>query len=217
MTRRQIRKSTQAKRQRTRSGPITGALRIIGGKLRGSSLAYTGDPVTRPMKDRVREAVFNLIGPEIKGKHAIDLFAGTGALGLEAISRGASKATLIDRHFPSVDLIRQNISDLSLENQAEAIATDAFYWSRQFSYDENLPLLLFCSPPYDMYLQQSEPLLDVLKLWIQRVGTSGMIVVESDTRFDHSLLPHPENWDVRTYAPAVVSILRMTNELRNIE
>lgn len=147
MTRRQIRKSTQAKRHRTRSGPITGALRIIGGKFRGSSLAYTGDPVTRPMKDRVREAVFNLIGPEIKGKHAIDLFAGTGALGLEAISRGASKATLIDRHFPSVDLIRQNISDLSLENQAEAIATDAFYWSRQFSYDENLPLLLFCSPP----------------------------------------------------------------------
>ena len=68
-----------------------------------------------------------------------------------------------------------------------------------------------------MYLQQTEPLLDVLKLWIQRVGTSGMIVVESDTRFDHSLLPHPKNWDVRTYAPAVVSILRMTNELRNLE
>ena len=54
----------------------------------------------RPMKNRVREALFNLIGPSIKGKHAIDLFAGTGALGLEAISRGAVSATLTEQHYP---------------------------------------------------------------------------------------------------------------------
>ena len=64
-------------------------LRIIGGNFRGRKLRYHGDPVVRPMKHRVREAIFNLISTESDGAHAIDLFAGTGALGLEAISRGA--------------------------------------------------------------------------------------------------------------------------------
>src|SRR5438105_2010542 len=76
-------------------------LRIIGGSLRGRKLQYTGEARTRPMKDRVREAVFNLLGPSVTGSHAIDLFAGTGALGLEALSRGAARATFIERHFPT--------------------------------------------------------------------------------------------------------------------
>ncbi len=64
--------------------PVAG-LRIIGGQFRGRRLRYGGDPRTRPMKDRLREAVFNLIGPMVRGTHALDLFAGTGALGLEAL------------------------------------------------------------------------------------------------------------------------------------
>ncbi len=83
-------------------GPVTG-LRIIGGEFRHRHLHYSGDLRTRPMKDRLREAIFNLIGPEIRGKHAIDLFAGTGALGLEAISRGAARATLIEQHHPTAE------------------------------------------------------------------------------------------------------------------
>ena len=69
----------------------------------------------RPMKDRVREAIFNLIGPAIRGKHAMDLFAGTGALGLEALSRGADRATFIEQHFPTAKIIRQNIAALGVE------------------------------------------------------------------------------------------------------
>ena len=69
-------------------------LRIIGGQFRGRRLTYHGDPLTRPMKDRVREAVFNLLWPGAEGAVAIDLFAGTGALGLEALSRGAVAAWL---------------------------------------------------------------------------------------------------------------------------
>src|SRR6478736_322408 len=80
--------------------PVVG-LRIVGGTLRGRKLQYSGDVRTRPMKDRVREAVFNLLGPQVAGSHAIDLFAGTGALGIEAISRGATKATFIERHLPT--------------------------------------------------------------------------------------------------------------------
>ena len=69
-----------------------GKLRIIGGKFRGRQIEYSGDPVTRPMKDITREACFNLVGAYVDGKAAFDLFAGTGAIGLEALSRGATQA-----------------------------------------------------------------------------------------------------------------------------
>ena len=75
--------------RRPKSSGCASTLRIIGGRLRGSVIEYHGDPRTRPMKDRVREAAFNLIGPQVVGTFAIDLFAGTGALAFEALSRGA--------------------------------------------------------------------------------------------------------------------------------
>ena len=91
-----------------------GKLRIIGGTFRGRIIDYSGDPVTRPMKDNIREALFNLVGGWVKEKAVFDLFAGTGAIGLEAISRGASTATMIERHFPTVKIIEQNIQTLDV-------------------------------------------------------------------------------------------------------
>src|SRR5262245_19110512 len=111
--------------------PVLG-LRIIGGSLRGRKLQYSGDQRTRPMKDRVREAVFNLIGPRIVGAHAIDLFAGTGALGLEAISRGAARATFIERHLPTLELLQQNVAALGVSETIEANFGDAFLWTKTF-------------------------------------------------------------------------------------
>ena len=111
--------------------PVVG-LRIIGGQFRGRRLHYSGDLRTRPMKDRLREAIFNLIGPAIRGKHALDLFAGTGALALEAISRGAERATLIEQHNPTANVIRQNIAELGVEEQAEVVVGNMFiWWQRQ--------------------------------------------------------------------------------------
>src|SRR5215468_6014297 len=100
--------------------PVVG-LRIIGGSLRGRKLQYSGDVRTRPMKDRVREAVFNLLGPQVAGNHAIDLFAGTGALGLEAISRGAAKSTFIERHLPTSNLIKRNAAALGVAEQINVV------------------------------------------------------------------------------------------------
>src|SRR5205814_5859407 len=103
-------------------------LRIIGGSLRHRKLQYSGDERTRPMKDRVREAVFNLLGPGVAGSHAIDLFAGTGALGLEALSRGAAQVTFIERHLPTLKLIEQNVKALGVADRAELVFGDAFHW-----------------------------------------------------------------------------------------
>src|SRR5919199_1250279 len=94
-------KAASAAKDANASADAVVGLRIIGGTLRGRKIKYSGDVRTRPMKDRVREAVFNLLGPQVSGSHAIDLFAGTGALGFEAISRGALRATFIERHYPT--------------------------------------------------------------------------------------------------------------------
>jgi 16S rRNA (guanine966-N2)-methyltransferase len=191
-------------------------VRIIGGAFRGRILAYSGDVRTRPMKDRVREAMFNLLAERIRRKHAIDLFAGTGALALEALSRGAARATLIERHLPTAKLIEQNARTLGATDRVEVCFGDAFIWGKRFvagTLPENAagrmdpqPLAVFCSPPYDFYSSRRDEMLRLLsELW--DVAPAGSVfAVEADERFDFALLPQPETWFVRAYPPSVIGI-----------
>jgi len=200
-------------RKRQRNSPFLEAqesiagLRIIGGSLRRRKLEYSGDPRTRPMKDRVREAVFNLLGTQVAGSHAIDLFAGTGALGLEAISRGAVLGTFIERHFPTAKLIEKNAAALAISDKVHIVFGDAFGWSAAYkSPPEEPPLTVFCSPPYDFYVERQQQMLELIALWLKLASAGSQIVVEADERFDFSLLAQANNWDVRNYPPAVVGI-----------
>jgi 16S rRNA (guanine966-N2)-methyltransferase len=182
-------------------------LRIIGGSLRRRKLQYSGDPRTRPMKDRVREAVFNLLGTQVAGSHAIDLFAGTGALGLEAISRGATKGTFIERHYPTSKLIEKNAEALGVADKVQVVFGDAFGWTAAYQPTQiSTPLTVFCSPPYDFYVERQQPMLDLIARWIELSPAGSQIVVEADERFEMSRLPRSEMWDVRKYPPAVVGI-----------
>jgi len=188
---------------------VDAPLRIIGGKYGGRKLVYSGDQRTRPMKMRVREAIFNLVGPSIKGMYALDLFAGTGALGLEAISRGAIGATFVERHFPTVDGIRKTAADIGMTEPTEAIAADTFIWARKHlatSVPTDAPWVVFCSPPYDFFVERQDDMLQLITLSLEAAPANSRIVVESDKRFDTDLLPEYAGWDVRTYPPAVVSI-----------
>jgi 16S rRNA (guanine966-N2)-methyltransferase len=208
-------------------GEIAG-VRIIGGTLGGRHLEYSGDLRTRPMKDRVRESVFNLVGPAIAGTQALDLFAGTGALGLEAVSRGATSATLIERHYPTSQLIKQNAQALGIEGKCAVVFGDAFLWGRkQTSAVSSVATLkspirnpksevtdlrsssrwlVFCSPPYEFYVSRLPEMLELIgSLW-SAAPVDSLFVVEADERFDYGLLPEPELWDVRTYLPARVGL-----------
>ncbi|MEE8392792.1 MAG: RsmD family RNA methyltransferase, partial [Rhodospirillales bacterium] len=105
-------------------------MRIVGGGLRGRRLASLKGTDLRPTSDRVREAVFNIIEhgpdyPEIPGASVADLFAGTGAYGLEAMSRGAAHATFIDNDMQAVAVIRRNSAHLGLERQTTLLKLDA--------------------------------------------------------------------------------------------
>ena len=197
-----------------------GKLRIIGGDYKGRLIEYSGDPVTRPMKDNTREAVFNLVGGWVKDKVVFDLFAGTGAIGLEALSRGAEHVILIERHFPTVKIIQRNIESLGeqVTQQTEVAASDTFFWVRQFAKQPSFvesPWLVFCSPPYDLFVQREDEIMEMLDSLIQLAPEQSIFVVESDNRFDVTHLPHlaknsdGQEWEIRFYAPAQVAVLKL--------
>lgn len=198
-----------------------GEVRIIGGEFRGRKLQYHGDPVVRPMKHRTREAIFNLIGTEAHGRHAIDLFAGTGALGLEALSRGATSASFIERHVPSARIVEANIQALGVDERAALHVTSAFLWAKRdlnsnttASPPTDIPWLVFCSPPYSFFVEREAEMIDLIGRIRARAPARSVVVVESDDRFDFALLPtdsldhESAAWDVRAYPPAVVGIWR---------
>jgi 16S rRNA (guanine966-N2)-methyltransferase len=191
------------------------SVRVIGGHLRGRKIEYHGDPRTRPMKDRVREAVFNLLG-DVSGNVAIDLFAGMGALGLEALSRGASRAIFLERHFPTADLLRRSAAALGVADACEIVPADTLVWFRKIAamcapaqgHDDGprRPWLVFCSPPFDLYIDRADDMLALLFELSNAAPPESRLVVEADERFDFARLPHVLVWDLRTYPPAHIAI-----------
>jgi 16S rRNA (guanine966-N2)-methyltransferase len=164
------------------------------------------------MKDNIREALFNLVGGFVEGKLAIDLFAGTGAIGLEAISRGAAAAILVERHLPTARIIQRNVDALAADLPVQIDSADSYFWVRQFLKQPppqaRLPWVVFCSPPYSHFVQHKADLLASLGNLMQVAPAGSLIVVESDERFSPADLPDPEAWRIRHYAPATLSVWR---------
>ena len=102
-------------------------MRIIGGTARGRRLVGPSSEGTRPLADRAREALFNILGPGIRGERVLDLFAGTGAVGLEALSRGAASATFVERDRAALADIKANLATLGLPG-GTVEAADALGW-----------------------------------------------------------------------------------------
>lgn len=105
-----------------------GQVRIIGGRWRGTRLAVPASPGLRPSSDRVRETLFNWLMPALPGARVLDLFAGTGALGWEALSRGAAHAVLVERDPALARALRETSMRLSAQDRAEVVAGDGVAW-----------------------------------------------------------------------------------------
>ena len=121
-------------------------MRIVAGSLGGRVLRAPPGSDTRPTSEKVREAVFNILGPPGDGALVLDLFAGSGALGLEALSRGAARAVFVEKARPTLATLRRNLSDLGAADRAEVVVGDALsYLARRpaqpFAW-------VFIDPPY---------------------------------------------------------------------
>ncbi len=139
-------------------------VRIIGGRHRGRRLAFPDLPGLRPTGDRIRETLFNWLQPMLPGARCLDLFAGSGALGLEAASRGAGEVLLLDQAPQAVRQLQGHIVDLGL-SQAKAVQADALDWLQaappQPSFD-----IVFIDPPFSAGL---------LEPCCQQLASSGLL------------------------------------------
>ncbi|MBQ2621104.1 MAG: RsmD family RNA methyltransferase [Thermoguttaceae bacterium] len=187
-------------------------LRIIGGTFRGRKLEYAGDMRVRPMKDRVRESVFNLVGTDVKGKFVLDLFGGTGAVCLEAISRGAVGGQIVEMHFPTAKTIKKNIETLGLTDVVNLHTGNVFIWNKKRdALPQDVPWAVFVCPPYEFFISRWDDLSELINSLLEQAPAGSLFVVESDQRFDwenvKALTPNSE-WDIRAYPPAVVGLIK---------
>ncbi|HHH39567.1 MAG TPA: 16S rRNA (guanine(966)-N(2))-methyltransferase RsmD [Sedimenticola sp.] len=125
--------------------PAGSRVRIIGGRHRGRRLAFPDLPGLRPTPDRVRETLFNWLQPQLSGAACLDLFAGSGALGLEAASRGAGRVVMLDRSPLAVAALRRNVEQLGLDGQVTVIRADALAWLEGPAEPFDI---LFLDPPF---------------------------------------------------------------------
>jgi len=184
-------------------------MRIIGGARRGLKLADVGAGDTaahlRPTSDRVREAIFNLLihggyGNPVQGAQVLDLFAGTGAMGLEALSRGAGRATFVDDGAKALSLLRTNIAKMRVEDATACLRRDA----SALGPNAHAPFtLVFLDPPYGKSLGERALASAIAGGWL---GPGAMIVWEESTA------PRPPSavtqLDQRTYGDTLVTLLR---------
>jgi 16S rRNA (guanine966-N2)-methyltransferase len=124
-------------------------MRIIGGERRGRRLAHWQGGSIRPLRDRVRTALFDTLGEAVAGAEVLDLFAGTGAVGLEALSRGARYATFVDSSSEAIRLIRKNLSRLGYSGRAEIIQEDARKAVKALARQGRQFDLVFIGAPYE--------------------------------------------------------------------
>ena len=191
--------------------------RIIGGDLKGRRLAFWPGGPTRPMKDRVREMTFDLLGTAVRGATVVDLFAGTGALGFEALSRGAQRAIFAERHFPTADCLRRSSRELGLVDRVDVIPGDVLLWSRKMPpLSTESPWIIFVSPPWKFFHTRLTEINSLLHALAAIAPGKSRLVVESDDQLAVESLPvrfgfheTEESWDTRTVPPATLHQKRL--------
>ena len=160
------------------------SIRIIGGEFRGRRLSFADLPGLRPTADRLRETLFNWLQGKVEAAVCLDLFSGSGALGLEALSRGASHVRLVDQSRVVVRQLQQNLQILKAESRAEVVAGDALRLLRQKA-DRSFDLV-FLDPPFSRdWLEEICWLLED-NAWLK---AGSWIYLEQDSHRDWPGLP----------------------------
>lgn len=162
-------------------------LRIIGGKWRGRKIAFPSLPELRPTADRIRETLFNWLSPYIKDAYCLDLFAGSGALGFEALSRGCAHVTFLDRSKNVIETLQKNAEILNTTN-IEFVCEE---FTSEIPKIKNVPFnIVFLDPPF------YQRLINQAALWLEKtkiLAHQAYIYVEAEKNISFIL---PSNWEI---------------------
>ena len=176
-------------------------LRIIGGDFRGRRLNFPDGRGLRPTADRVRETLFNWLQGQLYGRRVLDLFAGSGALGIEALSRGAAELVFVEQARPAAQQLRDNLALLQAESRAQVQQRDALQWlnAAEGSFD-----LVFLDPPFaDRLLLKTTQLLESRGL----LAEHAWIYLEQDSA--HKWPELPANWALHREGQAGQAAFRL--------
>jgi 16S rRNA (guanine966-N2)-methyltransferase len=173
-------------------------IRIVAGSLRGRKLTCTVNANLRPTPQMVREALFSILGNAVPNQPFFDIFAGTGVVGLEAISRGASYVTFLERDFRLIAELERHIDAFGVGKIARIARTDVYRWIERWQAPDE-PITVFLSPPFRDFEQRLDELLNLIAQLQQRVQPGSVIVLQAESKAPLEDLPARTNWDERRY------------------
>jgi 16S rRNA (guanine966-N2)-methyltransferase len=188
-------------------------LRIIAGDLKGRKLSANVHPELRPTPQMVREALFSILGNAIPDRPFIDVFAGTGILGVEALSRGASAATFVERDLKLTQEIDGSLRKFQLTRKARMYRTDAYHWVAAWRAPAG-PVNVFISPPFADLSSRGDDLLQALQTLQEKVADESVIVLQSERGSPMDDAPALASWERRHYGRNVLLLWQKGDETK---
>jgi 16S rRNA (guanine966-N2)-methyltransferase len=173
-------------------------LRIVAGSLKGRKLNCEVSPTLRPTPQMVREALFSILGNAVPDRPFYDVFAGTGVVGLEAVSRGATIVTFVERDFRLLAELEQHIKKFGVIGKTRLARLDVYRWIDRFAPPAQ-PMTVFLSPPFADFDERLDELLELIGRLQERVAVDSVIVLQSEKTSVLDELREREKWDERHY------------------
>ena len=173
-------------------------IRIIAGELRGRRLPCHVTEELRPTPDAVRQALFSILGDAVPGRTFIDVFAGTGAVGVEAISRGAKSTTFVERDFEFANKIDKNLSDFRVAERGSVVRADVYRWAERWRPHTDDPTNVFLSPPFADLTRRVADFLALVATLREKLPGGSTLTVQAELGFPEEQLPG-DGWDRRAY------------------
>ena len=186
-------------------------IRIVAGTHRGRKLSCVVSPDLRPTPQRVREAFFSIMGNAIPGRIFVDLFAGTGVVGMEALSRGGKATYFIERDAALGNAIQDHLRKFDLIERSKLYRTDSYRWASAWRAPAE-PVNVFLSPPFEDLHKRPEVLLAALKQLQEVVAPDSLIILQSETDSPLDDTAELATWERREYGRNLLLIWQKSEE-----
>ncbi len=180
-------------------------LRIVAGTLRGRKLVCAVNPQLRPTPQMVRAALFSILGDAVPDRPFCDVFAGSGIVGLEALSRGASSALFIERDLRLTGDIQRHLREFGFADQGQVLRSDVYRWGQQWQPPAE-PVNLFLSPPFHDIQNRAENLLALVQGLKEKVPAGSVLALQSEKFSPLDDLRDLADWEQRRYGRNVLML-----------
>jgi 16S rRNA (guanine(966)-N(2))-methyltransferase RsmD len=187
-------------------------VRIVAGSLRGRKLSVVVHEGMRPTPQMVREAFFSILGNAIPGRVFYDVFAGSGVVGLEAVSRGASSARLIEKDARQTADIQKYADQFGVRDKVQVLKADVYRWAERWIAPDKEPVNLFLSPPFPDLSQKADEFLAMIRILLEKAPDESVLTIQAEQGFPVERLPNPTRWDIREYGRNLLLVYVVSRE-----